>query len=110
MEYVTDPVLYVPRLRCPACSETVRQIREAASPSDNVWVIFTEPICWVILGIAALLGVFLQAVFALAFGILFCAPVLVVILYLRGLKKASFLCVSCGREASFSEVTQRRGR
>lgn len=110
MEYLTDPVLYLPRLRCPACGAPVRQIRQSGPPSNEIWLALTEPICWVVLGVAALFGVMWQAVFAMAFALLAGVPFLVLILYVRGVKNGTFLCTTCGREASFAEVARRRGR
>jgi hypothetical protein len=104
VEYVTDPVAYVPRLRCPSCRRPVRQIREAGSLDDNLWVALTEPLGWALIGIAALLGVMWQTVFALTFAVLFGAPILVVVLYLRGLRRGQFLCANCGKQSSFGEV------
>jgi hypothetical protein len=84
-------------------------MRDADSLSDNMWLVLSEPLCWVIVGVAALLGVMWQAVMALGFGLIFGGPMLVVLLYLRGLKQATFLCGICAREASFSEARQPRG-
>lgn len=106
MEYVTDPVLHVPPLRCPACRFRVRQIREEP-PANGWWVVLGEPAIWAVIGLGAMFGVVWQTAFALLFALFVGLPTALVWLYLRRLRKAQFLCKGCGGQFSFDAV--RRG-
>ena len=109
VEYVTDPVL-VPHLRCPHCQVTVRQIRKSPSASDRAVVaaMLAEPLWYVVLGLAALVGYLWEALFGLIAALLIFMPIVVVWLYVRSVRRGEFICSRCGSQFPYTQVAARR--
>jgi hypothetical protein len=107
IEYVTDPVL-VPGLRCPRCHAKVRQIRRGPSARAELTTALLEPVGWVVLGGAALVGYLWEALFGLTLALLVVGPVVAVWCYLRAVRHGDFLCVSCGTEFLYAQVASRK--
>jgi hypothetical protein len=104
VEYVTDAVL-VPRLRCPQCGSTVRQIRQEL-PARQQLMLFVvgEPLCWLVFGIAAVFGYLAQAVWAMVLASLILGIPAVVWLYFSHLRKSQFQCSGCRSLSSYREA------
>jgi hypothetical protein len=110
VEYVTDPVL-VPGLRCPHCRSKVRAIR--SMPSDvksGLAVALAEPITWVVLGVASLVGYLWEAVFGFTLIAVVLGPVLALWAYIRSLSKSTFWCGTCQAELPYAAVARTLAR
>jgi uncharacterized ion transporter superfamily protein YfcC len=104
IEYVTDAVL-VPRLRCPRCASTVRQIRQELTARQQLTLfLFGEPLCWLVFGIAAVFGFLAQAVWAVVLASLILGIPALVWLYFSRLRKAQFQCSGCRSLSSYREA------
>lgn len=105
-EYVTDPVPW-PKLRCPTCGMHVRQMREALSPSHSLLVFLCgEPLAWLIVGSGLLLGFVAEALAVLFVAWAVMVPAGLGWLWLSRLRRASFLCASCGHISAYAEARQ----
>ena len=105
IEYVTDAVL-VPGLRCFRCRSKVRQVRTDPTAKSQVAVALTEPVTWLVLGVAAGLGYLWEAVFGMTLVLVVIGPIMAVYLYVRGLRISTFWCTSCQAERTYCEVSR----
>ncbi|MFN3438558.1 MAG: hypothetical protein ACK41V_12735 [Acidovorax sp.] len=104
IEYVTDPVPW-PKLRCAKCGAHVRQMREDLSPKHSLLVFFSgEPLAWFIVGTGVLLGFFAEAVAVLLAAWALLVPAGLVWLWFSRLRRASFLCQSCGHISAYADA------
>jgi hypothetical protein len=104
IEYVTDAVFW-PKLRCVRCQGPVRQMREYLSATQSVLdFLCGEPLGWLVFGGAVVLGFVAEAIGLMLFAWAVLAPAGLVWLYLHRLRRASFLCSSCGHVNSYAEA------
>jgi hypothetical protein len=103
-EYVTDPVPW-PRLRCAKCGARVRQMREDLSVSHSVLVFLSgEPLAWLVVGLGLLVGYIAEAVALLFVAWAVLVPAGLAWLWFSRLRRASFLCQSCGHISNYAEA------
>lgn len=108
IEYVTDAVIW-PKLRCEKCGHHLRQIREDLTPSQSLGVFLCgEPLAWLVVSLGAVIGFVAQAVAILLVAWAILIPSGITWLYLSRLRRASFLCQSCGHISGYAAARWRR--
>jgi hypothetical protein len=105
VEYVTDPVPFFVRLRCPACNGHVRQMREELSARQHILMFLCgEPLGWIVFAVGSAVGYVMLALAGLILAWLVIGPILLAWLYVTRLRNSEFLCRACGRRSSYLEA------
>lgn len=63
-----------------------------------------EPLGLVVLGIAALVGYLLEAIFSLTLALIIVVPFTGILLYFRSVRQGDFLCSTCGSQLTYAQV------
>ncbi|KRD26770.1 hypothetical protein ASE39_00160 [Acidovorax sp. Root267] len=109
MEYVTDPVVW-PKLRCEHCGHRLRQMREDLTPAQSLGVFLCgEPLAWLVVSLGAIVGLVADAVVVLCVAWAIIVPSGVSWLYMLRLRRASFLCSSCGHICGYAAARSAGG-
>jgi hypothetical protein len=72
-----------------------------------VMAVLIEPIGWIVLGIAVLVGFLWETIFGLSLVLLVLGPPAVFWLYLRDICRSDFLCTGCESKLTYTQVKSR---
>ena len=90
MRIEDNPVLF-PRLRCPRCRVSVRQIPHEPGNIEAGFFLLTEPVGYVVFGVGVVLGFEWQWVWLF---ILLCVPPFIW-LHAHQLRRSQYSCIKC---------------